>query len=170
MRIDPEDNMYMEMALAEAALAFQEGEIPVGAVIVANHEVVAKAHNEKECRQDATAHAELLAIQRASEKIHNWNLGECTLYCTLEPCPMCAGAILNARLSRLVFASRDEKAGASGSVIDLVRYPGLNHQVQVSLGIREKESAALLQSFFTDLRRDGRAGRRRSTRNRVGGE
>ena len=170
MRIDAADDAYMGMALEEAEIAFREGEIPVGAVIVANGRVVAKAHNEKEQRQDATAHAEMLALQRAAQALGNWNLQDAVLYCTMEPCPMCAGAMLNARIKRLVFAVRDEKAGASGSVIDMLRYPGLNHQAEVQFGIREEESAALLKSFFTDLRRDGRAGRRRSTRNRVGGE
>ena len=169
MRVDPVDDAFMELALQQARLAYEAGEIPVGAVVVLNGQVISAAHNEKEERQDATAHAELLAIRRASEALNNWNLQDAVLYCTMEPCPMCAGAMLNARIARLVFAVLDEKAGASGSVIDLLRYPGLNHQVQVEFGIREKESAALLQSFFTDLRRDGRAGRRRSTRNRVGG-
>ena len=169
MRADPTDDAYMALALEEARAAYAAGEVPVGAVIVLNGKIVAAAHNEKEQRQDATAHAEMLAIRRASEALHTWNLQDAVLYCTMEPCPMCAGAMLNARISRLVFSVLDEKAGASGSVIDLLRYPGLNHQVQVELGLREKESAALLQSFFTDLRRDGRAGRRRSTRNRVGG-
>ncbi len=170
MRIDAADDAYMEMALEEAALAFREGEIPVGAVVVVDGRVIARAHNEKEQRQDATAHAELLALQRAAGVMKTWNLQDAVLYCTMEPCPMCAGAMLNARIRRLVFAVRDEKSGASGSVIDMLRYPGLNHQAEVQSGIREEESAALLKSFFTDLRRDGRAGRRRSTRNRVGGD
>ena len=170
MQVDPVDDAYMKIALEEAEKALAGNEIPIGAVIVLDGKIIAQAHNEKEALQDATAHAELLALQRASKKINSWNLQRATLYSTLEPCPMCAGAMINARISRLVFAVRDEKAGASGSVIDLVRYPGLNHQLQVEFGIREKESSALLQSFFTDLRRDGRAGRRRSTRNRVGGE
>jgi tRNA(adenine34) deaminase len=159
----------MRLALHLARLAYQRGEIPVGAVVVKNEEIIGWACNEKEARQDASAHAELLALQRAAAYQGSWRLTGSTLYCTLEPCPMCAGSMINTRLSRLVYGARDTKAGAAGSVIDLLRCPGLNHQVEVSAGILGEESAELLSSFFLDLRRDGRVGRRRSTRNRVGG-
>ncbi len=163
------DEEYMRMALEIARAAAARGEIPVGAIVVHNGEVIAQAGNEKELQDDATAHAELLVLQRAARHLGNWRMNEATLYCTLEPCPMCAGAMVNARLGRLVFASRDVKAGAAGSILDVVRCPGLNHQVQVEQGVLSEECAELLSAFFADLRRDGRVGRRRSTRNRVGG-
>lgn len=149
------DKLYMQLALQLARQAYLLGEIPIGAVIVQDDEVIAWAHNEKELRNDATAHAELLALQRASRYLDNWRLSQATMYCTLEPCPMCAGAMINSRLKRLVYASRDPRAGAAGSIIDLVRYPGLNHQVEIEGGILNEESSKLLKAFFADLRRDG---------------
>jgi tRNA(adenine34) deaminase len=163
------DEQYMREALKLAHQAYTMGEIPVGAVIVAEDKIIARAHNEKELRNDATAHAEILALQRAAEYMGQWRLIEATLYSTLEPCPMCAGAMVNARLGRLVYASRDEKTGSAGSIMDIVRAPYLNHQVLVKAGVLQEESTQLLNKFFEELRRDGRAGRRRSTRNRVGG-
>jgi tRNA(adenine34) deaminase len=163
------EEIYMRIALQMAQEAYAEGEIPIGAVAVYEGEVIASARNEKEQRQDATAHAEILVMQRAAQYLQRWRLDGVTIYCTLEPCPMCAGAMINTRVKRLVYGCRDEKAGSAGSVIDLVRYPGLNHQVEVAEGVLREECASLLSTFFTDLRRDGRAGRRRSTRNRVGG-
>jgi tRNA(adenine34) deaminase len=163
------DEEYMRVALELAHQAYQQGEIPVGAVIVYQDKIIASASNEKEARSDATAHAEMLAMQRAAAYLNKWRLTGTTLYCTLEPCPMCAGAMVNTRISRLVYGTRDTKTGAAGSIIDLVRYPVLNHQIEVEMGILEVECAELLSRFFNDLRRDGRAGRRRSTRNRVGG-
>ena len=145
----------MQLALYLAQQAYLLGEIPIGAVIVQDDEVIAWAHNEKELRNDATAHAELLALQRASRYLDNWRLSRATMYCTLEPCPMCAGAMINSRLKKLVYASRDPRAGAAGSIIDLVRYPGLNHQVEIEGGILNEESSKLLKAFFADLRRDG---------------
>jgi tRNA(adenine34) deaminase len=138
----------MRLALEQAELAAQAGEIPVGAVLVCQGQVLAADHNRKEYRQDATAHAELLVLQQAAKVLGKWRLTDATLYCTLEPCPMCAGAMLNARLKKLVYAVRDSKAGAAGSVIDLLRYPGLNHQVEVSGGLLAGEAAELLQNFF----------------------
>jgi tRNA(adenine34) deaminase len=163
------EEQYMRLALQLAAEAYEAGEIPIGAVAVYENQVIASARNEKELRQDATAHAELLVMQRAAQHLQRWRLEGVTLYCTLEPCPMCAGAMVNTRIKRLVYGSRDDKAGAAGSVIDLVRYPGLNHQVEVVEGVLREECTQLLTEFFNELRRDGRAGRRRSTRNRVGG-
>ncbi len=164
----------MRLALQVAQEALQFGEVPVGAIIVVGNDIVAKARNEKETRCDATAHAELLALQAAVEKRMDWRLEQATMYCTLEPCAMCAGAMVNARLGQLVFGAFDLKAGAAGSVMDVVRFPALNHQVKVKAGVLEEECACLLKEFFTTLRgdtsgRDGRVGRRRSTRNRVGG-
>ncbi|HWP95579.1 MAG TPA: tRNA adenosine(34) deaminase TadA [Syntrophomonadaceae bacterium] len=150
------DEEYMRLALEIAREAARAGEIPVGAVVVQNGQVIAQAGNEKLILEDATAHAELLALQRAARHLGTWRLQEATLYCTLEPCPMCAGAMINARLGRLVFGAWDEKGGAAGSVLDIVRCPGLNHQVQVQAGILKEECAEPLTAFFADLRRDGR--------------
>lgn len=145
----------MTLALNLAYQAYLRGEVPIGALIVYEDEIIAWAFNEKELRQDSTAHAEMLAIQRAANYLGNWRLTEATMYCTLEPCAMCAGAMINSRLKRLVYATRDIKAGSAGSIIDLVRYPGLNHQVKVEYGVLEEECSQLLRTFFTDLRRDG---------------
>ncbi len=163
------DEEYMREALKLASRAFDQGEIPVGAVIVIDDKIIARAHNEKELRNDATAHAEILALQQAAEYLGSWRLTGATMYATLEPCAMCAGAMVNARLGKLVFAARDPKAGAAGSILDIVRAPYLNHQVQVKEGVFHEESNKLLSTFFEDLRRDGRAGRRRSIGNRVDG-
>lgn len=159
----------MRLALYLAKKAAMEDEVPVGAVVVHEDEVIAWAHNEKEANQDATRHAELLALQRAAVYLDRWRLTDVTLYSTLEPCVMCAGAMVNARLGRLVFGTHDLKAGAAGSILDIVRNPVLNHQVEISEGVLKEECAEVLSTFFSDLRRDGRVGRRRSTRNRVGG-
>lgn len=163
------DQVFMRLALYLAKKAALQGEVPVGAVVVYDDDIIAWAHNEKEINQDATKHAELLALQRAAKYLNRWRLNDVTLYSTLEPCAMCAGAMVNARLGRLVFGARDLKAGAAGSILDVVRYQRLNHQVEISEGILKEECAEVLSSFFSDLRRDGRVGRRRSTRNRVGG-
>ncbi len=149
------DEFYMRQALELAKQAYQLGEVPIGAVVVANDEVIARAHNEKEMRRDATAHAEMLALQKATARMGNWRMNEATLYCTLEPCVMCAGAMVNARLGRLVFGSWDAKAGAAGSIFDLLRSPALNHRVIVEPGILEDECVELLKKFFINLRRDG---------------
>ncbi|MDD2619929.1 MAG: tRNA adenosine(34) deaminase TadA [Syntrophomonadaceae bacterium] len=146
---------YMRQALELAREAYRMGEIPIGAIVVHNGEIIAQAHNEKELRQDATAHAEVLALQKAAAQLGDWRLNEATLYCTLEPCVMCAGAMVNARLGRLVFGSWDEKAGAAGSIFDLLRSPALNHQVIVEPGILEAECAKIIKEFFINLRRDG---------------
>lgn len=148
------------MALKLAEEAYAAGEIPVGAVAVYEGKVIATGRNEKELRQDATAHAELLVLQRAAEHLQKWRLDGVILYCTLEPCPMCAGAMVNARIKRLVYGCRDEKAGSAGSVIDLVRYPGLNHQVEVVEGILQEDCARLLSEFFLNMRRNLRNGPR----------
>jgi len=146
------ENEYMRQALQLAQVAFAAGEIPVGAVAVWQDGIIARAHNEKERRQDATAHAELLVLQRAAQYLKRWRLQDVTIYSTLEPCPMCAGAMINARIQRLVYGSRDQKAGAAGSVIDLVRYPGLNHQVEVIPDVLGEECTRLMKLFFARLR------------------
>lgn len=148
---DEKDLLYMRLALAEAEKAAALGETPVGAVLVWEDRVVAAAHNRRELDKVATAHAELLAIEGACKVLGGWRLHKATLYVTLEPCPMCAGAILNARIKRVVYGARDPKAGCCGSLFDLYALP-FNHHPQVQGGVLEAEAAALLSSFFRQLR------------------
>jgi tRNA(adenine34) deaminase len=146
------DGEFMREALAEARLAFAKGEIPVGAVAVHCGRVIGRGHNEKETTHDPTAHAEMLALRQAAASLGGWRLPGVTLYCTMEPCPMCAGAMVQARLPRLVYAVDDPKAGAAGSLIDLVQSPLFNHQVQVTRGILVAEVQELMAGFFAGLR------------------
>ena len=146
------DQSWMDLALAEARLADEGGEVPVGAVIVREGVVMARAHNRTIRDQDATAHAESLAIRAASAASGSWRLTGCTLYVTLEPCAMCAGAIVLARVDRVVFAAWDPKAGMAGSIGDLLRHPRLNHHPQVQGGVCETEAGALLRAFFAARR------------------
>jgi tRNA(adenine34) deaminase len=146
------DTDYMRLALAEAEKAAAIGETPVGAVLVAGGEVLAAAHNMRETWQDPAAHAELLAIREASARLGRWRLSDATLYVTLEPCLMCAGALVLARVGRLVYGCRDPKAGALGSVYDVVRDGRLNHTYRITPGVLEEESRQLLQGFFARLR------------------
>ena len=143
---------YMNAALAEARAAAELGDVPVGAVVVKDGEIIAAAHNEREISGRATAHAEILAIERASEVFGRWRLSDCELYVTLEPCPMCAGAILNARVGKVCFALKDANAGALGSVINLNSYP-LLHKVSAEVGLCEAESRELLSDFFKKRRK-----------------
>lgn len=144
----PEDLRFMALALEEARQAAREGEIPVGAVLVKDGQVVARAHNRREQDHDATAHAELLAIRQACEKLGRWRLTDCTLYVTLEPCPMCAGAIWNARIGRLVYGAWDSAAGSCGSQFNLPVHPSLNHRTEVTAGVLENESREILRDFL----------------------
>ena len=144
----------MAVALEEARRAMEAGEVPVGAVMVYGGEVIAQAHNRREGFQDPTAHAEMLALREAARKLGRWRLTGATMYVTLEPCAMCAGAMVLARLDRLVYGCDDPKAGACGSIFDIIREPGLNHRVEVVSGVFEKESQSLLKDFFKD-RREG---------------
>ena len=142
----------MDAALAEAARAAALGEVPVGAVVVREGEVLAAAHNLTRTRADPTAHAEILAIRAAAARIGDWRLPGYTLYVTLEPCAMCAGAIVLARIPRLVFAAHDPKAGMTGSLSNIVQDPRLNHRVEISAGVRGGEAAAMLRGFFRERR------------------
>jgi tRNA(adenine34) deaminase len=146
------DEAWMRLALDEAEDAAEAGEVPVGAVIVREGEVLARAGNASVLAADATAHAELLAIQAASAVLGEQRLEGCTLYVTLEPCAMCAGAIVLSRIDRVVFGAWDEKAGMVGSVADLLRHPRLNHRPQVQAGVLEAECGALLSRFFGEKR------------------
>ncbi|MEW6299695.1 MAG: tRNA adenosine(34) deaminase TadA [Thermodesulfobacteriota bacterium] len=147
-----DDEMFMRRALLEAKKAYLKGEVPVGAIIVADGQVVARAHNRKEELQDPTAHAEMLAIREAATRLGSWRLLGTTMYVTLEPCAMCAGALVLARVERLVYGTPDPKAGAAGSVTNLVQHDALNHRLEVTSGVLQEECAALLQQFFADLR------------------
>jgi tRNA(adenine34) deaminase len=143
----------MRLALDQAQLALDRGEIPVGAVAVCQGQLIAQAHNSKEHLKDPTAHAEMTAMREAAQVLGGWRLLNVTLYCTMEPCPMCAGAMVQARLPRLVYAIDDPKAGAAGSVVDLLEHPRLNHRVEVTRHVLGDEARAMLDSFFRGLRR-----------------
>lgn len=147
------DETYMAMALDEARAAAGIGEVPIGAVVVCDGAVVSRAHNRREVDHDPTAHAEMLAIKEASSKLGRWRLSDCTVYATLEPCPMCAGAMHAARIGRLVYGATDPKAGAVGTLYDLSSDERLNHRFEYSAGMLADESAELLQEFFARLRR-----------------
>jgi tRNA(adenine34) deaminase len=144
----------MREALAEAAKAAAIGDIPVGAIAVRDGIMIGRGHNHKEADRDPTAHAEIAALQEAARRLGGWRLTGVTLYCTLEPCAMCAGAMVQARLPRLVWAADDPKAGAGGSVIDLLRHEKLNHRVEVISGVLADEAQAQLSGFFEALRKD----------------
>jgi len=142
----------MGLALEEARTCIGWGDVPVGAVVAKGTEILARAGNERERRGDPTAHAEILALREAAARAGSWRLDGCTLYVTLEPCAMCAGAVVLARLDRLVFAAKDPKAGFAGSLGDLVRDPRLNHRAEVVTGVLAEEAGELLRSFFRDRR------------------
>jgi tRNA(adenine34) deaminase len=149
------DAMAMGLALEEAAAALLHGDVPVGAVAFVGERVVASRHNERELTGDPTAHAEILALADAAAELGTWRLTDVTLVVTLEPCPMCAGALVAARVGRLVFGATDPKAGACGSLYNLCADPRLNHEVPITPEVRVDESAALLTAFFGERRRDG---------------
>ena len=142
------DLAAMEVALVEAESALVHGDVPVGAVVVHRGVVIAQRHNEREQRQDPTAHAEMLALQDAARERGTWRLDDCTLVVTIEPCVMCAGAILHARITRVVYGAPDPKTGACGSVVDLFAEPRLNHHASVTAGVRAGECGQLLSRFF----------------------
>lgn len=145
------DEYYMNLAIEEARLAAQAAEVPVGAVVVCDDRVVARAHNRRETDKNALSHAELLAIDQACRALGGWRLHRCTLYVTLEPCPMCGGAIVNARIARVVYGAADPKAGCFGSVADFREIP-FNHKPEVVSGVLEEECGGLLKGFFQRLR------------------
>jgi tRNA(adenine34) deaminase len=151
-RVFPRDEHFMRMALREAAEAAQHGDVPVGAVVVRDGEVVGAAHNEREARGDPTAHAEILALRAAALTLGGWRLLGSVLYCTLEPCPMCAGAIQQARVARVVFGAPDQKVGAAGTVINPLQDPRLLHRVEVQGGVLAADALALLRAFFDERR------------------
>lgn len=147
------DLYFMKEALKEAKKAYDEDEVPVGAVLVHKNKVIARGHNQVELLQDATAHAEMLCLTAGAEKLQNWRLSETTLYCTLEPCCMCAGALLSSRVERLVWAAPDVRLGANGSWIDVFQTKHPMHTLQITSRVLEAESADLLRRFFQEKRR-----------------
>lgn len=150
--IEETDTRWMREALAEAAKAPAHGDVPVGAIAIQEGEIVGRGHNRREVDGDPTAHAEMIALREAAQAVGSWRLHEVTLYCTLEPCPMCAGAMVEAHLGRLVYGADDAKAGAAGSVVGLLRDPRFSHQVPVTRGVLAESAQALLTDFFIRLR------------------
>lgn len=148
MSPDALHELFMQHALREARQAAAEGEVPVGALVVFGGQVITAAHNRRESDQDPCGHAELLAVRRAARVLERWRLWGCTVYVTLEPCPMCAGALVNARIDRLVYGAADPKAGAAGSLMDLCRDPRLNHRMEVVSGVLAEACGAELRRFF----------------------
>ncbi|MGH9595693.1 MAG: tRNA adenosine(34) deaminase TadA [Edaphobacter sp.] len=146
------DLNYLRAAIAEAHAAEANGEVPVGAVIVHNDQIIGRGQNRVLCDNDPTAHAEIVALREAGLALKNYRLEDCTLYATLEPCAMCAGAILHARISRLVYAAPDPKAGACGSVLSVMNHPQLNHKVEVTAGLLAEECGQMLTNFFLERR------------------
>lgn len=151
-----EHERLMQLAYQEAEVAFKADEVPVGAIITRQGSVIAVAHNQREMLHDPTAHAEMIAITQAAESIGNWRLEECTLYVTLEPCPMCAGAILQSRIPTVVFGAFDPKAGAVKSLFQLLQDPRLNHQCNVLAGVLEEKCGGILSEFFRLKRLEGK--------------
>lgn len=157
---DEIDEMRMTLALRAAADAAEAGEVPVGAVVFHHDRLIGRAHNQREMLQDPTAHAEILAITQAAAALGSWRLEDCTMYVTLEPCAMCAGALVLSRMPRLVFGAWDPKAGACGSVLDVLACERLNHTVEVVSGVLEEPCGLILSEFFRERRRAGKEGGR----------
>ena len=151
-RFFPRDEYFMRLALREAERALEHDDVPVGAVLVREGELVGAGHNERELRQDPSAHAEMLALREGAGRLGSWRLLECVLYVTLEPCAMCAGAIVPGRVPRVVYGTADPKAGAAGSVLDILAEPRLNHRPAVGGGLLATECADLLRAFFASRR------------------
>lgn len=144
---------FMKEALKEAQKAYEKLEVPVGAVIVKDGKIIARAHNQKETKKDTTKHAEILAIQKASKKLESWRLIDCEMYVTLEPCSMCAGAIINSRIKKIYIGTLDKKTGAAGSVFNLFEDYTFNHKVEIEKGILQKDCEQILKDFFKELRK-----------------
>lgn len=154
-----EDELYMRLALQQAATAARNGEVPIGAVIVQGNRIVGRGFNRRETWRDPTAHAEMIAIRDAAETLGGWRLPNCTMYITLEPCAMCAGAIVQARIDRVVFGVHDPKTGCAGTLYNILQDPRMNHQVEITTGVLAEECSSLISCFFQDLREKRRDGR-----------
>lgn len=148
-----EDEKYMREAIRQAKKAYQREETPIGCVIVSGGRIIARGYNKRNWKKHTLAHAELIAIHKASRVVGDWRLEDCTMYITLEPCPMCAGAIVQARIPRVVIGSMNAKAGCAGSVVNLLQMPGLNHQAEVVTGVLGEECSQIMTGFFKELRR-----------------
>ena len=144
---------YMEQALKEAEKAYKKLEVPVGAVIVKDGKIIARGYNQKEKKKDTTKHAEIIAIQKASKKLKSWRLTDCEMYVTLEPCTMCAGAIINSRIKKIYIGAMDEKTGVAGSVLNIFEDYTFNHKVEIEKGIKKEECENILKQFFKELRK-----------------
>ena len=155
-KILTEDEKYMKEAIKQAKKAAKIGAVPIGCVLVKDGEIIARGYNRRNADKTVLSHAEVTSIKRACKKEGDWRLEDCTLYVTLEPCPMCAGAIVQARIPRVVIGSMNSKAGCAGSVLNLLKEPGFNHQAQVVTGILEEECSEMMSSFFTELRKKKR--------------
>jgi tRNA(adenine34) deaminase len=153
------DDYFMGEALRQAVKAYEGEEVPVGAVVVRAGRIIARACNQVELLRDATAHAEMLVITAAEEAVGDWRLNDCTLFVTKEPCPMCAGAIVHVRFGRVVYGASDPKGGAAGSALNLLQFPGLNHQCDITRGVREAECRELLLAFFAEQRAKSKHGK-----------
>ncbi len=147
-----DDAAWMELALEQAALAADAGEVPVGALVIKDGEIVGRGHNRNLLDDDPTAHAEIVALRQAAARLGNHRLTGCTLVATIEPCAMCAGALIHARIARLVYGASDPKAGAAGSVLQVINHPGLNHRMEVTAGVLAEKCSAVLQDFFRQKR------------------
>jgi tRNA(adenine34) deaminase len=148
----PDDAAFMRAALQEALYAYEKGEVPVGAVVVREGRIIGRGHNMRETLRDPTAHAEMIALTAAAESVGHWRLDGCDLYVTLEPCPMCAGAVVNARIRQVVFGAADPKAGACGTLYNVIQDSRLNHRAGLTRGVLEQECAEVLKSFFREAR------------------
>lgn len=146
------DEQWMRFAIEEAKKAEQIGEVPIGAIIVYNEEIIGRGYNRRETEQNALLHAEMIAIEKACERLNSWRLEDCTLYVTLEPCPMCAGAIVQSRIPRVCYGAADKKSGCAGTLMNLLTDERFNHRAEVKQGLLESECASLLQMFFKRLR------------------
>ncbi len=152
-----EKEKYMQEAIKEAKKAAKKLEVPVGCIIVKDGKIIARAHNQKEAKKDTTKHAEILAIQKASKKLESWRLLDAEMYVTLEPCSMCAGAMIQARIKKVYIGAKDEKTGACGSVLNLLQDYPFNHKIEIETGIKKQECENLLKQFFKELRKSKKA-------------
>ncbi|MDD6352080.1 MAG: tRNA adenosine(34) deaminase TadA [Lachnospiraceae bacterium] len=153
-RVQRADEHYMKLALKEARKAYDHHEVPIGCVIVHKGKILAKTHNRRNTDKSSLAHAEILAIRKACKKMHDWRLEDCVMYVTLEPCQMCAGAIVQARIPEVVIGCMNPKAGCAGSVLNILEMKEFNHQCQVTRGVLEKECSSMISDFFRDLREE----------------
>ncbi|WP_339414396.1 tRNA adenosine(34) deaminase TadA [Photorhabdus cinerea] len=151
------DEYWMQQAIERAIKAWEQGEIPVGAVLVADNEIIAEGWNQSIIAHDPSAHAEVIALRKGGEQLQNYRLLNTTLYVTLEPCAMCAGAMIHSRIQRLVYGASDMKTGAAGSLIDILRHPGMNHQIEITGGVLAKECSTMLSVFFKQRREQHKA-------------